>query len=124
MQLAPQTVDKLQNTAGFGFHDRLHHQLATAIQHRDHYRFLVHVHADILDVATHKVASLGERTSRSTESFPQGTVSSFTQFAHLQAGPLSHNALTHFEWLRSREKLESNLGQLAAEHRAKPWSVT
>ena len=33
-------------------------------------------------------------------------------------------SLTHFEWLRSREKLESNLGQLAAEHRAKPWSVT
>ena len=31
MQLAPQTVDKLQNAAGFRFHDRLHHQLAIAI---------------------------------------------------------------------------------------------
>ena len=30
MQLAPQTVDKLQNAAGFGLHDRLHHQLAKA----------------------------------------------------------------------------------------------
>src|SRR6516225_9377417 len=70
MQLAPQTVDELQNAAGFGFHNRLHHQLATAVQHGDHHRFLVHVHADILDVATHSVASLRERTSRSTESFP------------------------------------------------------
>jgi len=26
MQLAPQTVDKLQNAAGFGFDDGLHHQ--------------------------------------------------------------------------------------------------
>src|SRR5882757_4079075 len=54
-----------------------HHQLATAIQHLDHDRFLVHVHADILDLATHKVASLGERSFAPTESFPQGTVSSF-----------------------------------------------
>jgi len=38
---------------GFGFHDRLHHQLPTPIQHGDHRRLLVHVHADILDVATH-----------------------------------------------------------------------
>ena len=80
MQLAPQTVDKLQNAAGFGFHNRLHHQLATAIEDSDHDRFLVHVHADILDVATHKVASLRERTSRSTESFPQGKVSFFSRF--------------------------------------------
>src|SRR4029077_17729655 len=53
MQLTPQTVNKLQNAAGFGFHNRLHHQLATAVEDSDHYRFLVHVHADILDVATH-----------------------------------------------------------------------
>ena len=46
MQLAPQTVDKLQNAAGFGFHDRLHHQLAAAVQHGDHGRFLVHVHTE------------------------------------------------------------------------------
>src|ERR1700730_9326534 len=62
MQLAPQTVDKLQNAAGFGFHDRLHYQLATATEDSDHHRFLVHVHADILDLATHAVASLGERS--------------------------------------------------------------
>src|SRR5208337_1641167 len=83
MQLAPQTVDELQNAAGFGFHDRLHHQLATAIQHGAHGRFLVHVHADILDVATHSVASLRERTSRSTESFPQGKVPFFSRFSYL-----------------------------------------
>jgi len=83
MQFAPQTMDKLQNAAGLGFHDRFHHQLATAIQHGDHYRFLMHVHADILDVATHVVASLRERTSRSTESFPQGKVSFFIRSAYL-----------------------------------------
>src|SRR5206468_13119321 len=70
MQLAPQTVDELQNAAGLGFHNRLHYQLATAVQHRDHGRFLVHVHADILDVATHSVASLGERSFASNGVFP------------------------------------------------------
>ena len=69
-QLAPQTVDKLQNAAGFGFHDRLHDQLAIAVQHGDHGRFLVYVHADILDVATHLVASLGERSFASNGVFP------------------------------------------------------
>src|ERR1700757_3713955 len=62
MQLTPQTVDELQNAAGFGFDNGLHHQLATAVEHGDHGRFLVHVHADILDVATHAVASLRERS--------------------------------------------------------------
>src|ERR1700758_5803567 len=62
MQLALQSVHKLQNAAGFGFHDGLHHQLASAIQDGDHNRFLVHVHADILNVATHAVASLRERS--------------------------------------------------------------
>src|SRR5215472_6140102 len=63
VQLVPQAVDKLQNTAGVGFNHRLHYQLATAIQDRDDDRSLVHVHADILNVATHSVASLGERAS-------------------------------------------------------------
>jgi len=31
MQLAPKTVDKLQDAAGFGFDDRLYYRLATAI---------------------------------------------------------------------------------------------
>jgi hypothetical protein len=43
MQLAPQTVDKLQNTAGFGFDDGLHHQLPAFIQDGDHNGFLVDV---------------------------------------------------------------------------------
>src|SRR5215470_9153521 len=59
MQLAPQTVEKLQDAAGFGFHYRLHDQLATAVEDRDHDRFLVHVHADILNVATHFSCLLG-----------------------------------------------------------------
>jgi hypothetical protein len=83
MQLAPQTVDKLQNAAGPRFHNGLQHQLATAIEDGDHNRFLVHVHADILDVATHAVASLRERSFASTDSFPQGNVSFFSRFAYL-----------------------------------------
>src|SRR5437879_8494201 len=70
MQFTPQTVDKLQNAAGLGFDNGLHHQLATAVQHGDHGRFLVHVHADILDVATHSVASLGERSFALNGVFP------------------------------------------------------
>src|SRR5580700_4982538 len=63
MQFTPQTVNKLQNAAGLGFDNRLHYQLATApIEDGDYNRFLVHVHPDILDVATHAVASLRERS--------------------------------------------------------------
>jgi hypothetical protein len=43
----------------------------------------VHVHTDILDVATHSVASLGKDHSHPTESFPQGKVSSFSRLAYL-----------------------------------------
>ena len=32
--------------------------------------------------------------------------------------------IDHFEGLESREKLGSDLGQLRAENRVKPWSVT
>src|ERR1700751_2300513 len=75
MHFPLQTVHKLQNAAGFGFHNRLHDQLAIAVEHRDHDRFLVHVHADILDVATHFSCLLGGKiTRRPTQSFPQGKV--------------------------------------------------
>jgi hypothetical protein len=57
-------VDKLQKAAGFGFHDRLHHQLAIAIPDRNHDRFLVHVHADILKVTTHVSCLLGGKLIR------------------------------------------------------------
>src|SRR5580698_4386078 len=70
MQLAPQTVDKLQHATGFGFDDRFHHQLATAIEDGNHNGFLVHVHTDILDVATHAVASLRERSFALNGVFP------------------------------------------------------
>jgi hypothetical protein len=48
MQFAPQTVNKLQQAAGFGFDNGFHHQVPVRIQNGDHRRFLVHVHADIL----------------------------------------------------------------------------
>src|SRR5262245_55887075 len=104
MQFASQTMNELQNAARFGCHDRLHHQLATAVEDSNNHRFLVHVHADILEVATHVVASLGREIIRSTESFPQGTVSFFVAFSTFflpsccppldTTRPLSHNALT------------------------------
>src|SRR5580693_9856638 len=59
MQLAPQTVEELQNAAGFGFDDGLHHQLPALIQDGEHNGFLVHVHSDIFDVATHFRCLLG-----------------------------------------------------------------
>jgi hypothetical protein len=84
MQLAPQTVDDVQNAAGFRFHNRLHYQLATAIENSDHHRFLAHVHADILHVATHAVASLRERSfALNGALFSQGKVSFFSPFAYL-----------------------------------------
>jgi hypothetical protein len=78
MQLAPQTVDKLQNATGFGFDDRLHHQLPTAMEDSDHHRFLVHVHSDIFDVVTHLSCLLEGKNIGSTESFPQGKVPFFS----------------------------------------------
>jgi hypothetical protein len=62
----------------------------TAIEDGDYNRFLVHVHADILEVATHSVASLGKDDSRSTESFPQGKVSFFSRLAYLHLLVLAH----------------------------------
>src|ERR1700736_981427 len=106
MQLAPQTVDKLQHAAGFGFDNRLHYQLATAIEDSDHHRFLMHVHADILDVATHAVASLRERSfalnaalslkvkCHASADLPIFSSDSCPTPALLHStGPLSHNAL-------------------------------
>jgi len=46
---------------GFGFDDGFHHQLATVIEHSDHDRFLVHVHSDILNLATHFSCLLGRK---------------------------------------------------------------
>jgi len=40
----------------------------------------VHVHADILDVALIQLPPWGKDHSRSTESFPQGTVPFFSSF--------------------------------------------
>jgi hypothetical protein len=43
-----QPVQKIEQSAGFGFHDRFHHQLACTIENRN--RFFVNVQADILDI--------------------------------------------------------------------------
>jgi len=64
MQFALQSMDKLQNAVGFGFDDRLYHHMAPGIPHRNHNRFLVHVHADILDVTTHLSCLLGGKLIR------------------------------------------------------------
>src|SRR6266478_4900258 len=64
MQLAPQTVNELQNAAGFSFDDGLHHQLPALIQDGDHNGFLVHVHSDIFDVVTHSSCLLGGKLIR------------------------------------------------------------
>jgi hypothetical protein len=82
MQFAPQTVNELQNAAGFGFQNGFHHQLPTAIQDRDYNRFLVHVHADILDVATHFSCLLGGRSFVPTLIFSQGKVPCSRRFAY------------------------------------------
>src|SRR5438552_18932339 len=89
MELAPWTVDELQSAAGFGFEDGFHDQLPTAIQDGDHDRFLVHVHADILDVATHFSCLLwGKGHSSPTLIFPpRGKVPFSSRFAY---------ALLHF----------------------------
>src|SRR4029077_20084233 len=96
---------QLQNAAGFGFHDRLHHQLAAAVQHGDYGRFLVHIHTDILNVATHSVASLGERSFAFNGVFPSRYSAILewlfpASFCHptvldqIFTRPFSHNALT------------------------------
>src|SRR5215472_19077619 len=64
MQLAPQSVDKLQNAAGLGFDNRFHHHLPTGIPHGDHNRFLVRVHSDIFNVTTHVSCLLGGKVIR------------------------------------------------------------
>src|SRR3984893_4765936 len=70
MQLAPYTVEELQNAAGFGFDDGLHHQLPALIQDGDHNGFLVHVHSDIFDVVTHLSCLLGGKVFLLTVIFP------------------------------------------------------
>jgi hypothetical protein len=81
-------VDELQNAAGFGFQDGFHDQLPTAIQDGDHNRFLVHVHADILDVATHCSCLLGGKVIRANPYLsPQGKMPCSSRFAY---------ALLHF----------------------------
>src|SRR5215472_17762178 len=71
MELATQTVEKLQKAAGLGFDDRFHHQLATGIPHGDRNRFHVHVHSDIFNVTTHLSCLLGGSDSCQRGSSPK-----------------------------------------------------
>src|ERR1700745_3378082 len=52
MQLSSQPMQEIERSAGFGFDDRFHHQLAGAIQNRNCNGFLVNIQADILHLAT------------------------------------------------------------------------
>ena len=70
MQLALQTVDKLQKAAGLGFDNRFHHQLPTCVPNRDHNRFLVHVHSDIFIVTTHVSCLLEGKVIRANVYLP------------------------------------------------------
>src|ERR1035437_4182145 len=109
MQLALQTVEKLQNAAGFGFQNDFHDQLPTAIQDGDHYRFLVHVHSDIFDVVTHLSCLLGGKVIRANAylspkvkchapaDLPTSSCSLFpplTLCSHIQLQPWKRGALS------------------------------
>ena len=59
-----QTDKEFRQTTCLGFDDGLHHLLARAILHRDHNRFLVHVHSDIFNVTTHVSCLLGGKLIR------------------------------------------------------------
>src|SRR5215471_4683331 len=113
MQFPLQSVDNLQNAAGLGFHNRLHNHLATAVEDRDHDRFLVHVHADILDVATHFSCLLGGKiTRRPTESFPQGKVPRSPESSYLYRYP---DVLLAFELITVITRSRSQALRCAAE---------
>src|ERR1039457_1885131 len=77
MQLSPQPMKEIEQSAGFGFNDRLHYQLPGPISNRNHNRFLVHVQPDILDIATPHVATSSGNVTFPPDHFPQGEVSSF-----------------------------------------------
>src|SRR5271157_3354171 len=51
-QVTVYSLDTLQDGARLGFDDRLHHHFSLAVHHRDYNRFLVNVHANILNVHT------------------------------------------------------------------------
>ena len=77
MQLASQPMQKIEQSMGFGFDDRFHHQLAGAIKNRDGHGFPVNIQADILHIATqHAEYLLGGKVILWRDHFPQGQVSS------------------------------------------------
>src|SRR6202007_388298 len=52
MQFSSQPMQEIEQSTGFGFDDRFHHQLACAVQNRNCNGFLVNVQPDILHIAT------------------------------------------------------------------------
>jgi hypothetical protein len=47
VQVSAQSIEKLQNHAGFRFDHTFHHDLAGSISDRNRNAFLVHIHTDI-----------------------------------------------------------------------------
>ena len=71
MQLSSQPMQEIEQSAGFGFHDRFHHQLAGAIQNRNCNGFLVNIQADILHIATqHAEYLLGGKVILRMDHYP------------------------------------------------------
>jgi len=71
MQLSPLPMQKIEQSAGFGFDDRFCYQLPGPIQNRHRNRFLVHVQPDILDIATQQAGYLfGGKVILQPDHFP------------------------------------------------------
>jgi hypothetical protein len=56
VQIATQSVEKLQNYTGFRLDDAFHHHLAGGVHHRNRNTFLVHIHADIFGAGAVELA--------------------------------------------------------------------
>jgi hypothetical protein len=64
-------MQEIEQSAGFGFDDRFHDQLARAIANRNGSRFFVNIQADILDIATqHTEYLLGGKVILQRDHFP------------------------------------------------------
>jgi hypothetical protein len=73
MQLSSQPMQEIEQSAGFGFDDRFHDQLARAIANRNRNRFLVNIQADRLDIATQHAGYLPwGKVILQPDHFPQG----------------------------------------------------
>src|SRR6266404_368369 len=70
IQVSAQSIEKLQNHAGFRFDHAFHHDLSGSIHDRDRNTFLMHVHADIFG-ASHKRVFLSGGVEPNTQNLLQ-----------------------------------------------------